>query len=150
MPSLTRLTVVLAVVLASTASIRGQDTKPKPVPKDSMRVYLPGCAKGYMFTISRTPTDESTSTSGLPDGLHLRMNGKKELMAEIKAREGSRIEITGIMKKDQYAPGIAIGGGVRIGPGSSSPGGRPSSPVADQISIDVEGWRQVEGRCPSR
>ena len=149
MPTLTRVAVALAVALASAAPILGQEPKPKPVPKDSMRVYIPGCAKGYMFTVGRTPADESTSTSGLPDGLHLRMSGKKELMAEIKAREGSRLEITGIMKKDQYAPGIAIGGGVRIGPGSNSPGGRPS-PVADQIMIDVESWRQIEGRCPSR
>jgi hypothetical protein len=28
--------------------------------------------------------------------------------------------------------------------------GRPGSPIASQISIDVEGWRRVAGRCPSR
>ena len=145
MQAIARVTVALAVALLLTAPVRSQE--PKPVPKDSVRVYVPGCAKGYMFTVSRAASDESVS-SVLPDGLHLRMNGKKDLMAQIKAREGSRIEITGIMKKDQYGPGIAIGGGVRIGPGSNSPGGRPSSPVADQIHIDVEGWRQVEGRCP--
>ena len=144
--TLTRYAVALTVALVLAAPIRGQE--PKPVPKDSVRVHVPGCSKGHAFTVGR-PAEELAS-SGLPEGTHLRMNGKKELMAQIKAREGSMIEITGLMKKDQYGPGIAIGGGVRIGPGTNSPSGRPSSPVSDQIAIDVEGWRQIAGRCPSR
>ena len=76
------------------------------------------------------------------------MNGPKKLIAEIKAQEGSMIAIIGLTKKGQFQPdGVAIGGGVRIGP----PGGGPlGSPVANQISIDVEGWRPLDGRCPSR
>ena len=138
--------IALAVAVITIAPLSGQETK--PVPKDSMRVHLPGCSKGYAFTVGR-PAEEAL-TASLPEGTHLRMNGKKELMAQIKAREGSMIEITGLMKKGQYEQGIALGGGVRIGPGSNSPGGRPSSPVNDQIAIDVEGWRQIAGRCPSR
>ena len=43
-----------------------------------------------------------------------RMNGPKKMMAEMKAHEGSRVEITGLMKKGQYRPdGISLGGGVR-------------------------------------
>jgi len=141
------LLVLLPVCALSSARLGGQE--PKPVPKDSMRVHLPGCSKGYAFTVGRRATEESLSTS-LPEGTHLRMNGKKELMTQIKAREGSMIEITGLMKKGQYEQGIAIGAGVRIGPGSNPAAGRPSSPVNDQIGIDVEGWRQIEGRCPSR
>ena len=140
-------TVALAIALILSAPLRGQETK--PVPKDSMRVHLPGCSKGYAFTVGRPAAEEALSAS-LPEGTHLRMNGKKELMAQIKARESSMIEITGLMKKGQYEQGIAVGAGVRIGPGSNSPGGRPSSPVNDQIGIDVEGWRQIAGRCPAR
>ena len=144
--ALTCYCVALSAALIFTPPLAAQE--PKPVPKDSVRVHLPGCSKGHAFTVGR-PAEEQSS-SGLPEGTHLRMNGKKELMAQIKAREGSMIEITGLMKKDQYGPGIAIGGGVRIGPGTNSPSGRPSSPVSDQIAIDVEGWRQIAGRCPSR
>ena len=140
-------TVALAIALILSTPLRGQETK--PVPKDSMRVHLPGCSKGYAFTVGRPAAEEALSAS-LPEGTHLRMNGKKELMTQIKAREGSMIEITGLMKKGQYEQGIAIGAGVRIGPGSNPAAGRPSSPVNDQIGIDVEGWRQIEGRCPSR
>ena len=82
--------------------------------------------------------------------MHLRMNGPKKLMAEIKAHDGSMIEITGLMKKGQYnQTGINLGGGVRITPGSPS-AGRPAPPVASLSYIDVESWHQVEGNCPSR
>jgi hypothetical protein len=122
----------------------------KPIPKDSMRVSIPGCVKGYIFTSRHGAVDEQTSAS-VPEGMHFRMNGPKSLITEIKAQEGSMIEITGLMKKGQYKPdGVAIGGGVRVSPGpGGGPGGGFGSPVASQISIDVEGWRGLEGRCPS-
>src|SRR3989442_11398674 len=110
----------------------------KPVPKDSVRVSVPGCTKGYVFTVGRRTADQPGSVN-IPEGMHLRMNGPKKMMAEIKAREGSMIEITGLMKKGQYNPsGVSIGGGVRITPGPAPTGG---APIANQILIDVEGWR---------
>ncbi len=121
----------------------------KPVPNDSARVSVPGCTKGYVFTAGRRTQDEPGSMS-VPEGLHFRMNGPKKLIAEIKAQEGSMIELTGITKKGQFKPdGVAVGGGVRVGPGPGMGGGL-GSPVANQLSIDVEGWRPIEGRCPSR
>ena len=87
----------------------------------------------------------------VPEGLHFRMNGPKKLLAEIKAEEGSMIALTGLTKKGQFEPGgVAVGGGVRIGPGPGGPGGSLGSPVAGQLSIDVEGWRPLDGRCPSK
>lgn len=123
----------------------------KPVPKDSVRVFIPGCSKGRVFTAGPRTEDEP-SGSPIPEGMHLRMNGPKETMAEIKGHEGSRIEITGLMKKGQFAEGgVSIGRGVRIGPGPSSPGGRLTpSPGGGQNMIDVEGWRRIPGDCPSR
>jgi hypothetical protein len=123
----------------------------KPVPKDSVRVSIPGCTRGYIFTAGRRTLDEPGSVS-VPEGTHFRMNGPKKLIAEIKAQEGSMIEITGVTKRGQYTPdGVGIGGGVRVGPGPGvTGGGGLGSPVANQISIDVEGWRPVAGSCPSR
>ena len=122
----------------------------KPVPNDSVRVSVPGCAKGYVFTAGPRTSDEPGGAA-IPPGMHLRMNGPKTMMAEIKAREGSMIEITGLMKKGQYKPdGVRIGGGVRITPGPSAGGSLPPGPVASQILVDVEGWRPILGDCPSR
>src|SRR5439155_3236448 len=106
-------TVVLAVVIAvSSGPLTAQEKK--PVPKDSVRVSVPGCTKGYIFTAGRRTADQPGSVD-IPEGMHIRMNGPKEMMTEIKAHEGSMIEITGLMKKGQYGPdGVGIGKGVRI------------------------------------
>jgi hypothetical protein len=136
--------VVIATVAVLCGHLVAQEQK--PVPKDSMRVSIPGCTKGYIFTAGRRSQDEPGSVD-VPEGMHFRMNGPKKLIGEIKAQEGSMIVLTGVTKKGQYKPdGVAIGGNVRVSPG---PGGSfPGSPVGGQIGIDVEGWRPIEGRCP--
>ena len=123
----------------------------KPVPKDSVRVFVPGCTKGFIFTAGRRTEDEPGSLD-ISEGMHLRMNGPRKMMAEIKAHEGSMIEITGLMKRGQYKPGgVGIGGGVRIAPGPASTGGSlAGNPNVDQIWVDVEDWRPIVGACPSR
>ena len=113
----------------------------KPVPKDSVRVFVPGCSKGKIFTAAARTED--TGGPPVPEGMHLRMSGPKTIMAEIKGVEGSRIELTGLMRKGQYAPGVSVGG-VRISGGPAAlrqraqPGRRPGH-------VDVEGWRA----CPA-
>ncbi len=123
----------------------------KPVPKDSVRVSVPGCTKGYIFTAGPR-TEEHSGSADMPEGTHLRMNGPKQMMAGIKAHEGAMVEITGLMKKGQFNPaGVGLGGGVRMMPGPAPrSAGMPGSPAGGQIFIDVEGWRQVAGTCPSR
>jgi hypothetical protein len=142
-----RTTVVITVATAVlSGSLLAQENK--PVPKDSVRVAVPGCTKGYIFTVGSRTANEAGSNFDIPEGMHLRMNGPKKMMAEIKAHEGSMIAITGLMKKGQYrTDGVGIGGGVRVGAG---PTGGGLSPGGGQILIDVEGWRPVVGSCPSR
>jgi len=45
------------------------------VPKDSVRVFIPGCSKGYIFTAGR-PTQDEPGSVDIPEGMHLRMNGR--------------------------------------------------------------------------
>ena len=143
-----RFTVVLAFILAvASAALLAQETK--PVPKDSVRVSINGCSKGYIFTVGRRSANEAGTSYDIPEGMHLRMNGPKKTIAEIKAHEGSMIQLTGLMRKGQYGPdGVSLGGGIRVGPGGA-PGALPT-PGGGQIMIDVEGWRPIEGSCPSR
>jgi hypothetical protein len=138
--------VLLVTSLAFSRLLIAQETK--PVPKDSMRVSIPGCSKGYVFTASPRNAEQPGSVN-IPDGMHLRMNGPKKVLTEIKAHEGSMIEITGLMKKGQFNDGVNIGG-VRISPGSASPSGSLGSPTSSQVQIDVESWREVVGACRSR
>ncbi len=128
-----------------------QELRVRRLPKDSVRVFVPGCTKGFIFTAGPRTSDQPGSLD-IPEGMHLRINAPKKMMAEIKAHEGSMIEITGLMKKGQFDPdGVNIGGGVRITPGPAPTGGSlPGNPGVSQIMIDVEGWRPVVGNCPSR
>ena len=140
--------IAIAVALLSGPLVAQEE---KPVPKDSVRVTIPGCTKGYIFTAGRRTPDQAGSVD-IPEGMHMRMNGPKKMIAAIKAHEGSMVEITGLMKKGQYNPeGVAIGGGVRIAPGPApTAGGFPGNPSGGQISMDVEGWRPIVGDCRSR
>jgi hypothetical protein len=142
-----RNAVVITVAIAMLSGpLAAQETK--PVPKDSVRGSIPGCAKGYVFTAGARTSDQ-VERLDVPEGMHLRMNGPKKLMAEIKAHEGSMIEITGLMKKGQYnQTGINVGGGVRITPGSSPGAGSPATRIPSPSYVDVESWHQVEGNCP--
>jgi hypothetical protein len=140
--------ITIAVAVLSGPLVAQEE---KPVPKDSVRVSIPGCTKGYIFTAGRRTPDQPGSVD-VPEGMHMRMNGPKKIIAAIKAHEGSMVEITGIVKRGQYNPdGVGIGGGVRITPGPAPTGGSLSTkPIASQILIDVEGWRTAVGDCPSR
>jgi len=141
-----RTMVWLAVIAGLAVTLAAQETK--KVPKDSVRVSVPGCSKGYIFTVGSRSANEAGSSYDIPEGMHLRMNGPKKVIADIKAHEGSMIQLTGLMKKEQYrTDGVGIGGGVRVGPG---PSGGSLSPGGGQQFIDVEGWRQIPGDCPSR
>jgi hypothetical protein len=144
---MSKLAAVVVSVAALSTLLTAQE--PKPVPKDSVRVAIPGCTKGYIFTAGPRTVEEPGNFE-IREGMHLRMNGPKKLMSEIKAHEGSMIEIIGLMKKGQYNDGVNIGGGVRIGPGPTGPSGRFPSPAANQIQIDVEGWRPIVGDCRAR
>ena len=143
-----RTTLAAIAILVLSGIIAAQE--PKPVPKDSVRVFIPGCSKGYVFTAGPRNVDQPGS-SGLAEGTHLRMNAPKKMMAEIKGQEGSMIEISGLMRKnDLVQNGVGIGPVRVTGGPSMSGGGSIPSPVSNQIVIDVESWRRVPGACPSR
>lgn len=124
----------------------------RPVPKDSQRLSIAGCAHGRVFTVGRDPEHESRSTD-LEEGMKIRLEGAKQPLADIKAHEGSMVEITGLMKQsDMIQPGIGLGGGkVRISPvyplgrGAASGGAAASTPV-----VDVESYRLLNASCPKK
>jgi hypothetical protein len=143
----TTAVVAVAVALLSGPLLAQEN---KPVPKDSVRVFVPGCTKGLIFTAGPR-TEDQPNRSDIREGMHLRMSGPKKIMAEIKAHETSMIEITGLIKRGQYGPdGVGIGNGVRLTPGPSPTGGVIGNPSFSQTVIDVEGWRPVVGSCPPR
>jgi hypothetical protein len=145
MRTIARLVVAVGILGVAVAA-----QERKPVPKDSVRVSIPGCTKGYVFTAGPKTTDEPGSFE-IPEGMHLRMNGPKKMMGEIKEHEGSAVEITGVMRKGQYKEGIDVGHGVRIMPGASPTSGTMAANMnPNPIQIDVEGWRPIMGSCKTK
>jgi hypothetical protein len=139
------------LVLLTPATLLAQE---REVPKDSARVSIPGCSKGSAFVVTESPERERTSTE-IVTGRRFRLTGKKDLLNEIKKREGTMIEVTGIIRKNDLAGpgGISLGGGrVRIGGGPPvAGGGDPNrAPASANAIIDVEGFRPLAASCPPR
>jgi hypothetical protein len=112
---------------------------------------ISGCARGRVFTVGRNPEHE-VSSFAVELGTKLRLEGDKKVLGEIKAREASMVELTGLMKQsDVKQPGIGIAGGrVRITP--VMPSGRTSGydPGPPTPVLDVESYRLLNASCPNR
>jgi len=142
----------VAVALTCVAAAVAQE---RPVPRDSSRVSIPGCAHNRTFIVGRAPEGEPVR-SDIEAGRRFKMNGEKQTLADIKAHERTLIEVTGLVRRADLDPprGVGIAGGrVRIG------GGRPQSPIGNgpatspayaESIIDVESWRALPGDCPQR
>lgn len=85
-------------------------------------------------------------------GTKVRLEGDKKVLAEIKKREGSMVEVTGLMKQSEVVqPGVGLAGGkVRITPvmpSSRSPAVAPPPPAP---ILDVESYRLLNASCQKR
>ncbi len=145
------LTWLLVGVAMASAAVAAQERKP---PADSEELSLPGCSKGRTFIVSEGPEHEPRQVAVAP-GRRFRLEGPKDVLDDIKRREGRLLEVTGLVRKSQVAGpgGIPIAGGrIRIG------GSVPRSPMTDpsrdpaynQTVMDVSSWRLLDGTCPER
>ena len=138
------------LALATAGVLHAQERK---VPNDSSRVSIPGCAKGRLFTSTRL--EREPVRSDIEPGRRFRLNGPKKILNEIKLHEAGMIEVTGLVRKAQLNQGgVAIAGGrIRIGgatprdPIYSDP---RRDPLYNQVTIDLESWRQLPEPCPDR
>jgi hypothetical protein len=142
-------TTLLLILLLAPAALSAQE---REVPKDSLRVSIPGCAKGSAFVVTASPEPDRSSTE-IATGRRFRLTGKKAILDEIKKREGTMVEVTGIIRKSDLAGpgGISLGGGrVRIGGGPpvDTGGGAARAPVSGNAILDIEGWRPLAESCP--
>ena len=151
-----RRTLLRAVVFAAVFSVVGiVRAQERPVPGDSARVAIPGCAKGRAFVVAETPEHEPTQVDIAP-GRRFRLSGPKEILDDIKKYEGRLIEVTGLVRKAALKGpgGIGLAGGrVRIGGGAPVSGtGDPTRNLQgyEQPVLDVEGWRQLGENCKGK
>ena len=142
-----RITAATVCAFGLAAAAAAQE---RPVPGDSARVSIPGCAKGRVFIVTETPEHEPVQAEIAP-GRRFRLSGPKDVLNDIKKREGRMIEVTGLVRKAALKGpgGIPMAGGrVRIGAGL--PAGDPTRTPGGygQAVLDVEGWRLLGENCP--
>lgn len=145
------VSAAVALAAAEASGVAAAQEEPK-IPKDSELVSIRGCARDRNFIVAPRSEDQPGSLEIEP-GRRFRLNGPKKLLDEIKARQRTVIEVTGLIRKSDVNPpqGVPVlGGRVRIG------GSMPQSPVSDpardpaynQAVIDVRSWRALTGDCP--
>jgi hypothetical protein len=142
--------IVVACLLAAPLSLQQQEEKPK-VPKDSVLVVVDGCLKGRVLAVSNVRQPD-VETGPLVRQRSLRLSGKKDLMKDVKANDGQRVQVTGLIRKSAlYQEGMRFKGGrVVVGGGTSS--GNPSGsgipdPVENVIVMDVTAVQPTGGSC---
>jgi hypothetical protein len=142
------------VVLASGVLLAAQE---REVPKDSTRITVEGCADGRTFIVTAREGHEPTS-GALAPGRRFRLSGPKDILKDIEAREGSMVEVTGLVRKAELAgPGGVTTGGGRVRIGGGAPQAQVGSPTRTILGgattdavLDVEGWSRLPESCPSR
>jgi hypothetical protein len=144
--------LAMALALISGALLAAQEQA--KVPKDSARIAIPGCTRDRVFTVADAPNHEPVGTR-LEPGRRFRLAGKRELLDDIKRREGTMVEVTGLVRKSDLegSGGVRLfGGRVRIG------GAQPQAPLSDvqrnstyaEVVLDVESYRMLTEPCPAR
>jgi hypothetical protein len=147
-----KLLLVAALAAASSSLMGAQE---REVPKDSERLSLRGCARGRTFIVAPRSEHEPIR-SDIEPGRRFRLSGPKKILEDIKAREVSMIEVTGLVRKSQVGGpgGVAIAGGrIRIGggmPRDPSDSDPRRDPMYNEVVMDVESFRALAEECPSR
>jgi hypothetical protein len=141
---------LVAVAVCGAVGLLG--AQERPVPSDSARITVSGCARNNLFTV-RWRDDHETVAGEVAEGRHFRLAGRKEVLKAIKARQASMVEVTGLIRRNALTgpPGISLGGRVRVGIGS------PQAPLGDptrgadlyQPVLDVESYQPLPEACTS-
>jgi len=146
--------ILLAAVVVAFGTLGAAAQEQAKVPKDSARIAIPGCARDRVFIVAEAPNHEPVGTR-LEPGRRFRLSGKREVLDAIKAREGTMVEVTGLVRKADLegSGGVRLfGGRVRIG------GAQPQAPLSNvqrnsmyaEVVLDVESYRMLTESCPSR
>ncbi len=140
------LALLGGMALAGMTTFQAQE---REVPKDSTRITVAGCAQGRTFIVGeRSETEPVRSDIG--PGRRLRLSAKKAELREMKLRERTMFEITGLVRTGQVGgPGgiSLLGGRLRLG-GSQAATNTRAVMRYNETVIDVESWRPLPDVCP--
>jgi hypothetical protein len=146
--------MTLSLLLALTMAAVGVQTQEgKPIPKDSVEIEARGCLKGKVFSANAQPEDEGVRRGPDVIGRQFRLSGKRDVMDTVKANDGHRVLVVGLVKKSDLSDegvGMKIGGTrVVIGAQGADPNNRMSSRVSapTMAVMDVTSIRDLSDKC---
>jgi hypothetical protein len=142
-----RLTLACLFAVTPLLAQEPQEEKPK-VPKDSIMAVLRGCLKGRV--IRAEDVRQTDASSGVEIRSHsFRVEGKKDVMNQVKEHNGDRVEMTGLIKKSALIePGVRFKGGrIVVGGGTSGGTGTLPSPAENVVVIDALTVTAIGGTC---
>ncbi|MGE3843166.1 MAG: hypothetical protein AB7I50_16460 [Vicinamibacterales bacterium] len=148
---LVRMRLALCLLVATGAVVGAQAPEEKPVDAGSARVTLSGCLKGRAFTV-RPPREDEPLNVLIAPGTVFRLAGSKQVMDEVKKRDRSAVQLTGLVRRNAAPQGMPIAGGrIRIGGMPSNQDPTRIGPARDPLNtvnmFDVESVRVIDGSC---
>src|SRR5688572_31786507 len=152
LPALLVIYSALALAAPKPAGAGGQEQA--KVPKDSARIAIPGCTRDRVFVVADAPNHEPVGTR-LEPGRRFRLAGKKDVLEAIRLREGTMVEVTGLVRKSDLEgeSGVRLFGG-RVRTGGAPPHARLSdvqrNSTYSEVVLDVESYRMLPESCPAR
>jgi hypothetical protein len=132
-----------------------QEGKLPKVPKDSLLATVEGCLKGRV--IRAYDVRQPDTTTGIEiRNKSFRVQGGKEIIADVKKNDGMHVEITGIIKKSalieqgmKFKGGRVVVGGGTSTAGGSGMGGAPD-PSENVVIIDAVTVRSFGDSCAGK
>lgn len=139
------LTAALLALAISTAQAEPQDRK--RIPDDSVELTVIGCLSGRaLATAARKEADVQRGPN--VGQRTFRLNGKREVMDEVKKLNRRLVEVVGLVKRSSLDDkGVKVGGvAISGGSPSSRTGGVPTG--AENVAVmDVTSIRQRAASC---
>ena len=141
------MTTVLAVFGLALATAHAEPQEKPRVPEDSVELTVIGCLKGRVLTT--VPQREADVQRGPNVGERtFRLNGKRDVMDEVKLRNKQLVEVVGLVKRSSLDDKGIKSGRVAITGGAPVSGtGHLSTGVENTPVMDVSSVRLRETSC---
>ena len=142
------MTVLVALLTLVLTAIQAEPQEKPRIPDDSVELTVIGCLNGRAFTT--VAQREADVQRGPNVGERtFRLNGKREVMNDVKKYNRHLVEVVGIVKRSSLDDKGVKSGRVAISGGSpvAGSGTRPPTGVDNVPVMDVTSVRQRAGSC---
>lgn len=134
------MTAVVVMLALALAGARANPQEKPRVPEDSVELTVVGCLKGRVLT-TVPPREADVQRGPVVGERTFRVNGKREVMDEVKKRNRQLVEVVGLVKRSALddkglkAGRVAISGGSPVAGSGNIPTGIENVPVMDVTSV---------------